>query len=718
MHVLNFSPNPYVLIPVVGIGIYSFLFYRIYFLRFQSPANRWFLIYLATSLAAGLMDFFGSLSTTAADATYWYLLFFVLNTYSFSALVGFALAFTERKKLAESTLVRVLLYLPATIVSCFLLFTDVVIVHNSAQTKMDHLMWHLTEGALRGPLYFGWIQLTVLGSIILFILYSRKVTDRGRRMQARLYAASLFVQVVVDIVILNIFPILLGIFIVPDGIVSVFFMGCILAYGILRFNLFTVSPSAIASMIVDTMNDSVVVLNKEGNIDYVNKAASDIFGYQPHDIIGKSIKILIGEELAEFENTIIQPVYKFEKVAKKRTSLTSRNGTRMPVQISASPIWDQGKIVGVVCVINDLTQLLQLRDVTTQRDTLSKIIEAFKDTVIAYDSKFNISICNSAGEAIIGKQLADLKGKSIWDMITLNDIDGKVNLDEMLKSPANTHAGIEKKNLHFVNQLGATTPVNLIVTPIENGAGLDLAGFIVLHDISKEKQLEDMKLDFVSIAAHELRTPITSIRGYLSLLLESEWQKKNSEDLGMLKRVDLSAQRLYALIDNLLSVSKIERGRITVHARAIDWLGLINQVVVELAHQASAKNITLKVTAPESALPQVSADPLLINEVVSNLITNAIVYTPTGGAITVSFQVENKSLITHISDTGEGIPADSQEHLFTKFYRVSKPLEQGSKGTGLGLYISKSIIDMHKGKIWVDSQPGKGSTFSFSLPLY
>ncbi len=714
---MNYIVNPYAIIPVFGLSLYGFLFYKIYTLRSRSSANIWFLIYLAISLAAGFMDFMGSISATSVDALFWYTLFFVLNAYSFSALTGFLFAFTERKNLSESSLVRFAIFIPPTIVSALLLFTDLVISHESAMTFMVNMMWRFSEGPLWGPVYFGWIQIVVFSSIILFLIYSKKVQDHNRKIQARLYAMSLFAQVVVDVIFLSLFPVVLRIFVVPDGIISVLLMGSILAYGILRYNLFSVNSAAIASNIVDTMGDMVIAINREGNVEYINKAVTRITGYTPHALVGRNIKELLGGNSDAFQNNIIKLINSDAKEASIRTDFISDKNIKIPVQISASPVMDQGRLGGIVCVVNDLTQLLKLQDVTLQRDILNKTIESFKDAIMVYDKKFNVHICNSAGAKFLGKQASDLIGKSVFDLINLESHEGKLDTASLIKSLGSSGEDtIEKRDMEIGGGSDIKTAVNLTITSIDD-TGLDLAGLIILEDISREKQLEDMKLDFVSIAAHELRTPITSIRGYMSLLLESDYQKKNSEEFAMIKRVGLSAEKLYALIDNLLSVSKIERGRVTVHLKAVDWMQIVDQAVAELTNQAAEKKIDIKVQKSEAGLPQVSADPLLVNEVVANLISNAIAYTPVGGKVKISFESDSNSLITHITDTGEGISPEAQEHLFTKFYRVAKPLEQGSKGTGLGLFISKSIVDMHSGKIWVVSDKGKGATFSFSLPL-
>ena len=190
----------------------------------------------------------------------------------------------------------------------------------------------------------------------------------------------------------------------------------------------------------------------------------------------------------------------------------------------------------------------------------------------------------------------------------------------------------------------------------------------------------------------------------------------SAEQSTLLQRIDMAATRLSALVQNLLNVSRIERGVLTLALEQIDWPNVVAQSVEEMGKPAKDKNITLTYTPPATPIPHVYIDKLRMMEVITNLIHNAIAYTHTGGSIHVWIEQKDKEIITHVRDTGHGIPPEAISHLFKKFFRVSGSLEQGSKGTGLGLYICKEILTLHKGKIWVESQVGKGSTFSFSLP--
>lgn len=235
----------------------------------------------------------------------------------------------------------------------------------------------------------------------------------------------------------------------------------------------------------------------------------------------------------------------------------------------------------------------------------------------------------------------------------------------------------------------------------------------------QQQQLESMQVDFVSMTSHELRTPITSLMGYLNTLNQEARDKLTNDQKEFLDRSIVSAQQILAIVNNILNVSKVERGAFTVSLRPVDLVELIETAVSESKILASQKNILLEFKKPERSIPKVSADNLRVSEVLNNLINNAITYSQSGGKVEVNIQSDDKGVVTSVVDNGPGIPTEAQPKIFTKFFRAQGALgkSSNSQGSGLGLFISKSIVDLHKGQIWFESEPGKGTTFHFSLPI-
>lgn len=369
----------------------------------------------------------------------------------------------------------------------------------------------------------------------------------------------------------------------------------------------------------------------------------------------------------------------------------------------------------------DRESILESRHlISAERNKLAVILSGITDAVIAVDLKGKIILFNSHAEQLTGYKSNEVLNIPIGAIIHLFDKDEELISEQFCPTNTNGFEGVvvNKTDLRLVTKSGLSVLVNLLAAQIKEGQDVNLGCILTIHDVTKEKQLEEMKLDFVAMAAHELRTPLTSLRGYTFILMRDYKQKFDERESQIINRLNISTQRLAALVENLLSVTKIERSRLTISKESIDWVENVREVVTEIQDQAADKNIVITINVPEKAHPQVKVDRLRINEVLTNLMANAINYTPKSGQIVISFNWNNSEVITNIADTGEGIPTEALPHLFTKFFRVNGKLEQGSKGTGLGLYISKSIIEMHNGKIWASSPGlGKGSTFSFSLPL-
>lgn len=355
------------------------------------------------------------------------------------------------------------------------------------------------------------------------------------------------------------------------------------------------------------------------------------------------------------------------------------------------------------------------KTLTAERDQQEVLLQSLTDGVVAVDSKHTIILFNKAAEKITGLKAESVIGRNINAAIQLYYHDKLVPLEQYsVQSPRNKKR-IKEDGLAISTDRGQLF-LSLTIGPIALGQDGQNGWIITFSDMTKEREFETMKLDFVSMAAHELRTPLTAMRGYLSLLNEEAGKKLSQEELQYLDRSFISANQLNSLVENLLNLSRVERGSLKLTVNPINVETIISGVLDNLGSIAKQKNITLTFNPPKHQVI-VLADHFRITEVVTNLVANAINYTAAGGKVDIIVNTEKEKATVSVIDNGQGIPASAISHLFTKFYRVQSSLAMGSKGTGLGLYISKAIIDAHRGKIWVESVEGKGSTFSFTLPL-
>jgi signal transduction histidine kinase len=263
----------------------------------------------------------------------------------------------------------------------------------------------------------------------------------------------------------------------------------------------------------------------------------------------------------------------------------------------------------------------------------------------------------------------------------------------------------------LVSQGKFDQPVN-----IKTGDEIEELGIAFNKMIAGLKQLQQLKDEFVFIAAHELRTPVAAIKGYLSLVLEGIAGPVSDAVKKFINKVMNANARLIRLVDDLLEVARSEAGRLTVEVRSTDIALPIQAVLTELKPLADEKSIEF-MYSPPFGLPKVLADENRVKEIMVNLVGNAIKYTVGAGTVTISHEVWDNALITHIKDTGIGMSKEEQKKLFEKFYRIQNEKTRDVTGTGLGLFIVKQIVEKMNGKIWCESEEGKGSTFSFSLPI-
>lgn len=346
--------------------------------------------------------------------------------------------------------------------------------------------------------------------------------------------------------------------------------------------------------------------------------------------------------------------------------------------------------------------------IESQRNRLEVILNSTEESILAINSQGIITIANKASAELAGRRKDVIVGKPINEIFSWNRDAQSVSIDYQ------SHGTTTYRDLQFTDPAGITHYVELIVARIGEGGAEETQAIVTIHDQTKSRELEDMKLDFVSMAAHELRTPLAAIRGYLELISYKGAGGLAGADQ-YLKQALKSTSELGGLINNLLDVTRIERGTLTVTLERVDLSACLDQAVKEAGFSADDKHITLSYTGFKDE-QFVAADPIALREVINNLLTNAIKYTESQGHIDVSLHKKGNLYEVSFKDTGIGIPRQAIPNLFTKFYRVKGGLNSGSTGTGLGLYIAKSMIERHDGTIKVESEEGVGSTFTFTIP--
>ncbi len=263
---------------------------------------------------------------------------------------------------------------------------------------------------------------------------------------------------------------------------------------------------------------------------------------------------------------------------------------------------------------------------------------------------------------------------------------------------------------------GTKIPVQTTISPLML-RGKPIGSVQLFRDISSEIQMDKMKSDFISVASHQLRTPLSSVNIYAGMLKEGLAGEINDQQRIFIGTILTSVRRMNELIDTLLNITKIEAGGIKVSPEKTNLNNLLQEIISEIIPSTDNKKLKLTMDV-DNDLKDIKTDGLLVKEVILNLLTNAIKYTPEKGSITISLKSDSNNVIFSIKDTGYGIPDHLQEHIFTKFFRADNILVHDVSGTGLGLYLTKVITDNLNGDLWFESIENKGSTFYLSLPIH
>ena len=377
------------------------------------------------------------------------------------------------------------------------------------------------------------------------------------------------------------------------------------------------------------------------------------------------------------------------------------------------PVTTRDEIGVVTREFNDMVSQLALYDernlrrlVAEQRKSTA-ILESLDDGILVLEPTNIVAAINPAAArvfdtsraAVVGRHLLELEG-------------GKALLEAL--TPAADARGDEGRPVVTLGKPARERHCMVSVTTIEASADEGPPRVVLLRDVTELKELDRLKSEFVSTASHELRGPLTSVAMSVSLLRESTAGKLGPREVSLLRAAEEELQRLRELVSDLLDLSRLESGRVDLSLVTVSPVAIIERAVELLREQAAQARLRLETRLPDS-LPDVKVDAARITWVLTNLLGNGVRYTPAGGRIEVSAVTAGRHVQVSVRDTGAGIPAGEQDRIFDKFARLEGG--GGTEGTGLGLAICREIVRAHGGTIWVESEPAKGSTFTFTVPI-
>ena len=485
---------------------------------------------------------------------------------------------------------------------------------------------------------------------------------------------------------------------------------------------------------------AVCTVNPVGTILDVNKAFEKLVKFDSLEIVGKEIEnfFLEKEKLNKLQKEIIEK----KEILNQEITLITKEKKEISVNASFSSREDaEGNYTGYFLGISDISELKKfqigleerIRERTEEliksreallnilsdaeeareiaeieRDKTLTMFENFPEGLMFFNNENKTALINPQINSFFNVNKEKLIGKGIKDLEKISSLSSLVAILGEKLSP------VYKKELEITENL----ILEISVLPIISLAGEKIGTLVLLRNITREKIVEKLKTEFVTISAHQLRTPLSAIKWTIRMLLDGDVGKLTDEQTEFLKKAYQSNERMVNLVNDLLNVTRIEEGRYLYNPEELDMIELIEKTIIPLKEIAERKNLKFEFLKPKEKEIKVRVDKEKISLAISNLVDNAINYTKEG-KISIQFEYDSKDKQVKFSvkDTGIGISEEQQKRLFSKFFRGINAIKAETEGTGLGLFIAKNIIEAHGGRIWFESEEGKGTTFYFTLPL-
>lgn len=416
-------------------------------------------------------------------------------------------------------------------------------------------------------------------------------------------------------------------------------------------------------------------------------------------LTGLLVTLVVGSiVVSRISFSIIRPIEEITRVARNITQRQYESRVRIKAKDEI------GQLAGAInFMASSLEQ--QMYEISENQQRLSGVLTNMTSGVIFISEQRRIMLVNPAVEKLLGTPGHEIVGKLHIEAGKSFGLSQYIDrcLDKSEKFRQEVHIYYPQERVLDVN-----------FAPYINFKGEARGVVVVLHDITEIRRLEKMRSDFVANVSHELRTPITSIKGFTETLLEGAMQDEET-CRNFLQIISDESERLYRMIRDILDLSKIEQKRIPLQVSRIHLQDMISSAVAIMNDQAQRKELTITLPLPQPEI-YLMTDRDCLQQIILNLLTNAIAYTPEGGAITIRTEKEDQIVKIQVIDTGIGIPEKDLTRIFERFYRVDKARSRDSGGTGLGLAIVKHLVDNLHGHIRVDSVEGKGTTFTVTIP--
>jgi two-component system, NtrC family, sensor histidine kinase KinB len=345
--------------------------------------------------------------------------------------------------------------------------------------------------------------------------------------------------------------------------------------------------------------------------------------------------------------------------------------------------------------------------IISQQSRTISLVESLGDGIVMFNNEKNVVLLNPAVAKATGLSVEGFTLPDFYKLFPAFEFDRLV--EKAITAGEFSHLN----EAQLVDQY-----YEIFITPVHDHEKKIVGGAIIMHNITHLKEVDRMKTEFVSVVSHQLRTPLTAVKLFTEMLLKGDAGKTTTQQKEYLSDIFQSTERMVRLVNDLLNITRIESGRLSITPQLTSVENLIEEVLAEIKPLADMKKIKLKFLSPAEALPKIPLDKNLFRQVVHNLIVNALRYTNAEkGRVVISAAREKGDILIGVEDNGIGIPAKDQANVFNKFFRAGNAAKAATEGTGLGLYVVKMIVEFSNGKIWFKSAENKGTTFFVLIPL-